>query len=140
MTRRLAGDRIHAPRRIALAAAGLLTIMLTVAACAPAGAGAGDPNAPVMTVQVEAADMRFTPEVIEVPSGTRLIIELTNTDRSDVHDLVFANGVKGERLWPDDSETIDVGVITEDLDGWCSVSNHRAMGMVMTVIATEAAG
>jgi nitrite reductase (NO-forming) len=92
----------------------------------------------VQTVQVEAADMRFTPNRIEVPAGTRLIIEVTNTDASLVHDLVFANGIAGKRLAPGESETIDVGVITGDLDGWCSIVGHRQMGMTMQIVATGA--
>ncbi len=131
-------------RRAGQAVAGLIAVMLTVGACAaidpvPLGWGGGavvDEDAPVMTVQVEAIDMHYTPDVIEVPVGTRLVIELTNADPTQVHDLVFANGVKGERLWPGESETIDVGVITGDLEGWCSVVGHRQMGMELTIVAT----
>ena len=136
----VAGDRSPARRRLGFAIAGLISVLLAVAACAPAVPDAGDPNAPVMTVQVEMADMRFTPDVIEVPVGTRLVIELANTDRGDVHDLVFENRVQSKRLGPGETETIDVGVITEDVEGWCSVSNHQAMGMVMTVVAVGGAG
>jgi len=134
-------------RRAGQAVAGLVAVMLTVTACAaidPTSLGWGggaliDEDAPVVTVQVEAADMRFTPEVIEVPAGSRLIIELTNADASMVHDLVVANGVTSGRLAPGETETLDVGVITDDLDGWCSVVGHRQMGMVMTIVATGAA-
>ncbi|UJP08947.1 multicopper oxidase domain-containing protein [Microbacterium sp. KUDC0406] len=134
-------------RRAGQAVAGLLAVVLAVAvpaAADPAGFGwsaapAGDADAPVKTVQVEAADMRFTPSHIEVPAGTRLVIELTNTDTEQVHDLVFANGIAGGRLAPGESQTIDVGVITADLDGWCSIIGHRQMGMTMTIVATGAA-
>lgn len=133
-------------RRAGQAVAGLLAVVLTVAVCAvidPIGLGwgrqaGGDPDAPVQVVQVEAADMRFTPNLIEVPVGTRLVVELTNTDDAQVHDLVFANGTGGTRLAPGASERIDVGVITEDVDGWCSIIGHRQMGMTLTVIAVGA--
>lgn len=82
--------------------------------------------------------MRFTPDVVEVPVGTRLVIEVTNTDKAQMHDLVLANGKGGTHLAPGESETIDVGVITDALDGWCSISNHRAMGMTLTVKAVDA--
>lgn len=82
--------------------------------------------------------MRFTPSEINVPVGTRLIIELTNTDPEQTHDLVFENGTGGKRLAPGDSETIDVGVITGDLDGWCSIIGHKQMGMTMRVVASGA--
>ncbi|MGO2744975.1 cupredoxin domain-containing protein [Microbacterium sp.] len=118
-------------RKLAL----LLVMMLALAGCS--ASPTDDPDAPVQTVQVDAANMRFTPDAIEVPVGTRLVIELTNTDVSQMHDLVFDNGAAGEHLAPGASETIDVGVITEDIDGWCSISNHRAMGMTMTVTAVN---
>lgn len=114
----------------------LLTMMLALAGCA--ASPVEDPDAPVQTVQVDAVNMRFTPDVIEVPVGTRLVIELTNTDPSQLHDLVLANGAAGTHLAPGDSESIDVGVVTEDIDGWCSISNHRAMGMTLTVVAVGA--
>jgi len=103
--------------------------------------GADGESAPVRTVRVEAADMRFTPDRIEVPVGTRLVIELTNTDAELVHDLVFENGAGGTRLAPGESTTIDVGAITGDLAGWCSIVGHRQMGMTLDIVATgEGAG
>jgi nitrite reductase (NO-forming) len=141
------GER-PAGHRAGQAVAGLLAVVLTVAVCAvvdPVGLGwgataGGDPDAPVQVVQVEAADMRFTPSTIEVPVGTRLVIELHNADDELVHDLVFANGTGGTRLSPGESERIDVGVITEDLDGWCSIIGHRQMGMTLAIVATGAPG
>lgn len=135
-------------RRAGQAVAGLLAVVVIVAGLAaadPAGMGwsaapQGAADAPVKTVQVQAANMRFSPSMIEVPSGTRLVIELTNTDEEQVHDLVFANGIAGSRLAPGESETIDVGVLTESLDGWCSILGHRQMGMVMNIVVTGADG
>lgn len=114
----------------------LLAIMLTLTGCTGTQS-ADDGDAPVQVVKIDAANMRFTPDVIEVPVGTRLEIELTNTDGM-IHDLVLANGVAGTHLAPGESEKIDVGVITEDVEGWCSISNHRAMGMTLTIVATTA--
>ncbi|GAA5152944.1 multicopper oxidase domain-containing protein [Microbacterium pseudoresistens] len=135
-------------RRAGQAVAGLAAVVLAVAVTAaadPVGLGwgaapTGDADAPVRTVQVEAAGMRFTPNVIEVPAGTRLVIELINTDASQVHDLVFANGVAGTRLAPGESETIDVGVITEDVEGWCSIIGHKQMGMTLSIVAVGSDG
>ena len=139
------GDK---PHRAGQAIAGLLAVVLAVAVTAAldpvslgwgASAGGGDVNAPVKVVQVQATSYKYTPNTIEVPAGTRLKIELTNVDTSMVHDLVFSNGVAGHRLSPGDSETIDVGVITSDLDGWCSIIGHKQRGMTMTVVVTGAA-
>ncbi|WEG07861.1 multicopper oxidase domain-containing protein [Microbacterium horticulturae] len=150
------GDRPHGPirpegdkpHRAGQAVAGLLAVVLAVAVTAAvdpvslgwsASAGAADANAPVKVVQVQATSYKYTPNTIEVPAGTRLKIELTNVDTSMVHDLVFSNGVAGHRLSPGESETIDVGVITADLDGWCSIIGHKQLGMTMTVKVTGAA-
>ncbi|GAA4480375.1 multicopper oxidase domain-containing protein [Microbacterium panaciterrae] len=130
--------------RAGQAIAGLIAVIMVVAGAAafdpvslgwsavPAAAG----DAPVKVVTVHAANMRFTPSRIEVPAGTHLKIALTNTDTGQVHDLVFANGTGGTRLAPGASETIDVGVITANLEGWCSIIGHRQAGMTLTVVAT----
>lgn len=97
------------------------------------------PTGETQTVAVEARDMKFFPDSIEIEPGTNLIIELTNTDKADVHDLVFANGVKSGRLAPGASKTIDVGLISSDLDGWCSIIGHKQMGMTMQIVTGEAA-
>lgn len=89
------------------------------------------------TISVEAtSDMRFTPDSVEVPLGNRLIIEVTNTDTANAHDLTFANGTSTGRIDPGATKTVDAGIITSALDGWCSVVGHRAMGMTFTVTTT----
>ena len=102
----------------------------------PLAGGPATPTGETVTVQVESKNMRFYPDNIEVAPGTNLIIELTNTDKSDVHDLVLANGVKSGRLAPGSSKTIEVGVVGASLEGWCSIIGHRQMGMVMTITTT----
>lgn len=87
-----------------------------------------------VTVSVEG--MRFIPDVVEVPVGDELVITLENTG-TVVHDLVMENGTRTAHLGPGESQTIEVGVIAADMDGWCSVSNHRDLGMALTIIAVE---
>lgn len=91
------------------------------------------PNGKTETVTVEARDMKFFPNSIEVEPGTALIIELTNTDKADVHDLVLANGVKSGRLAPGASATMEIGVVSANLEGWCSIIGHRQMGMTLDI-------
>ncbi len=143
-------------QRLGQAAAGFMAVVLAVAlgvALDPAAAGmrepaaatqnqnsaAGADTAPVKTVEMTAQNMRFTPSRIEVEAGTRLVIKLTNTDTSQVHDLVLANGAESGRLSPGQSAEVDAGIITADLDGWCSIVGHRQMGMVMHIAVTGAA-
>ena len=131
-----------------LAATGLAAVVLAVAvgvALDPAAltgttsvsAAAGvTATGETRTVAVVARDMRFFPDTIEVPAGTRLLVELTNGDDGDVHDLVLDSGDDTGRLAPGESTTLDVGVVGRDLDGWCSVLGHRQMGMVLRVDVT----
>ncbi|GAB3260411.1 multicopper oxidase domain-containing protein [Nocardioides dilutus] len=104
-----------------------------------AAAGAAATGA-TTTVEVEAHDMRFTPDTVSVPAGNRLVIVLTNTDEEDVHDLVIESGAHSGRLAPGQSARVDVGVVGRDLEGWCSVVGHRQMGMVLTIEVTGSAG
>ncbi|HEX6247960.1 MAG TPA: multicopper oxidase domain-containing protein [Nocardioidaceae bacterium] len=136
-----------------LAATGLAALVLAVAvgvavdpaaltgtrslAAASAGVAA---TGETQTVAVEARDMRFTPATIEVPAGTHLVIELTNTDDEDVHDLVLDSGVDSGRLSPGESTAVDVGVVGRTVEGWCSVVGHRQMGMVLTIEVTGGDG
>lgn len=85
------------------------------------------------TVDVSAANMRFTPATITVPTGDKLVIRLKNTDAEQTHDLVLANGATSGRLAPGESRTFDAGVIGGNLDGWCSIVGHKQMGMTLAV-------
>lgn len=144
-------------RRAGAAVGALLLATLTLLAVGtvhPLTGGSGAPERPgaatgpsatsgpgaLRTVAVTAADLRFTPARIEVPAGTRLVIELTNTDPAMTHDLVAENGARTSRLAPGQSESVDLGVITADLDAWCGIAGHRQQGMVLDIIATGAGG
>ncbi|UZN05105.1 multicopper oxidase domain-containing protein [Cellulomonas sp. S1-8] len=111
-----------------------------VAAVGGSAAAAGDIAATggTTTVTVEAQDMRFVPDVIEVPAGDRLVLEVVNVDDT-VHDLVLDGGVTSGRLVPGARATVDLGVVGRDLAGWCSVAGHRLMGMTLAVVATGGA-
>ncbi|WP_262425861.1 hypothetical protein [Brachybacterium sp. Z12] len=76
--------------------------------------------------------------MLEVPAGDALVIELSNDDPYDVHDLVLAGGVSSGRLQPGAATTVEAGVIGHDLEGWCSIAGHRAMGMTLRVTALGA--
>lgn len=101
---------------------------------------AGDlrPTGNTITVQVSMEGMRFTPDVITVPAGDELLIELVNNDPTTTHDLVLSNGVDSGRLMPGDRATLEVGVIGAAIDGWCSVVGHRQMGMILQIVVDSA--
>ena len=67
--------------------------------CSSAAAqGSAAETGETTTVRVEARDMRFFPDTVEVPAGDRLVVELVNTDDEDVHDLVLDSGARSARL------------------------------------------
>lgn len=105
-------------------------LLLTGCSSAPAVTPSGQTTEVTVTVE----GMMYVPDVIEVPVGDNLVVTFENTG-TDMHDLVFDNGKGSVHLAPGDSQVIEVGVIGEDMDAWCSVSNHRQLGMVLVVKA-----
>ena len=96
------------------------------------------PTGEVTEVEVTVQGMSFIPGTIEVPVGNTLVVTLNNTG-DQRHDLTFANGVTIEPVAPGASATVEVGVITADMEGWCTLPGHRQMGMTLDVIAVGAA-
>lgn len=139
-TRPIATQVLTAITALALAVAVGSAVTATTAGTAAGAADAARviPTGQTTTVAVDAHDMRFTPSTITVPKGNRLVINLTNTDKSQVHDLVLANGVFSPRLSPGQHARLDAGVIGASLDGWCSVIGHRQMGMTMRILVSGA--
>ena len=91
------------------------------------------PTGHTTTVNITAKGMKYHPSTITVPAGDQLVVEITNKDPNQVHDLQFANGAHSSRLAPGDHATVKVGVITGPTEGWCTVVGHKSMGMVLDV-------
>lgn len=120
--------------------AGLAVLVLLISGCSAPGNNAGADAAAtgeVTSVTVGVTGMLYDTSVIEVPYGNRLEVTLDNTGM-EMHDLRFDNGARTKRLAPGRSEVIDVGVITGDMDGWCTIAGHRAQGMELVVVVTGA--
>ena len=77
--------------------------------------------------------MKYHPSTISVPAGDELVVEITNKDPNQVHDLQFANGAHSPRLDPGAHATVKAGVITGPTEGWCTIVGHKSMGMVLKV-------
>ena len=73
----------------------------------------------------------LTPEGSE--GGHRVLLHLRNDDPELDHDLLLDSGVDSGRLAPGDSATLDLGVVTADLTGRCTIAGHHAQGMVFAV-------
>lgn len=89
-------------------------------------------------VTITAKDMSFEPKQISVPAGHQLTITLVNADDM-MHDLKLANGAESGRLNPGQSVTFDAGVITANLDGWCTIAGHKQQGMTLAITTGQAA-
>ena len=143
MKKREPVEPITAPRYNQVTA-GIAVLALVLAAfggLGTSGSSTAAPAAPVLegdiySVTIDAGDMVFTPDVIEVPYGKTLEVTLINTDDM-VHDLKFANGAQTGRMTPDEEATITVGPITEDMEGWCTIAGHRAQGMDLMVLVQQ---
>ncbi|WP_146819017.1 multicopper oxidase domain-containing protein [Actinotalea fermentans] len=136
-------------RRSALAGGVALAVAVAGAVAAdPAAAGLGAAadagvaaTGRVVEVEVVARDMRFEPASVTVESGDRLVVVLANAD--DVaHDLVLDSGASSGRVAPGGTGRLEVEVVGRALDGWCSVTGHRQMGMTfrVEVAGAETAG
>lgn len=138
---------LHAASGSAVAALGTLVLAVAVGvamsgpgALIPAAGGAGAAASAdvaatghTTTVSMVMKSMRFSPSTVRVPVGDRLVIRVTNHDQT-VHDLTLATGTTSGRLAPGASGRVDAGVIGGDVDGWCSVTGHRQLGMTMRIV------
>lgn len=100
---------------------------------ASSGAGGG----PTETVAVDLGDLFVEPDRVEVPAGSRLEVEVTNTGDLE-HDLKLEGEDGTERLAPGETRTADFGVIDADAEAWCTVPGHKDAGMVLAIAVTEA--
>ncbi len=137
------GGKLPSDRVVGLIlGAALLLLALSVAVVARVnGSHAGVPTAAAggtRTVAVQLGDMRMTPASVSVPMGTRLILQVTNTDTVR-HDLYIDGGPRTPLLAHHQRARLDLGVVTHTLHGWCTVPGHKAAGMTMTIVVAGAA-
>jgi heme A synthase/FtsP/CotA-like multicopper oxidase with cupredoxin domain len=126
---------------VLLLSVGYLVGTQQVAATDADGAGGSadsvaTPTGHTTTAEVAIEDMRFVPDLIEVPVGDVLEIRLTNNDDRE-HDVVVDSGQRTSRLTTGSTETLTVGVVTDSFEGWCSIAGHRWLGMTLKVAVTE---
>ena len=88
----------------------------------------------VVTADVRIERMRYVPDRIEVPRGTKLVVNLVN-DGDKEHDLKIGEANSG-RLSPGESSTTYFGEFNKDTRGWCTIAGHKTMGMTFKVDVT----
>ena len=118
-------------------------------AATPAPAGASASPAPssgaaaetVGAVTIEAFDLGFTPNAIEMDSPGRYAVTLSNTGTIP-HDVTFPDGTTTGMVNGGASATIEVDVPADGLTFLCSIPGHAQAGMegTVTVKGATAAG
>lgn len=119
---------------VALASLVAVGVALTLGMGAPAPSVAAGVVGAARTVDVTLNNMRFSPDVLDVPAGTRLVLRVTNIDGLP-HDLRVDTGEHTPRLSRGQTAVLDLGVVQQDRDVWCDVPGHKAAGMTMTIRA-----
>ncbi|MEB3065435.1 multicopper oxidase domain-containing protein [[Mycobacterium] zoologicum] len=119
---------------VAVASLVAVSAALALGMGAPAPSGAAAVSGAAHTVEVTLNNMRFSPDVIDVPAGTRLVLRVTNADGLP-HDLRVDTGEHTPRLTRGQTAVLDLGVVQQDRDVWCDVPGHKAAGMTMTIHA-----
>ncbi|WP_051900902.1 multicopper oxidase domain-containing protein [Streptomyces aureus] len=98
-----------------------------------AGGAAGRGSGATRTVAVALTDLRIRPARIEVAAGTRLRLDVTNTD-SQRHDLKVEDGPATPMLAQGEGRVLDLGPVTADRRAWCTMPGHRAAGMSLDIV------
>ena len=95
---------------------------------------------PPQQFEVELGDLYVKPNMLEVEAGRPVVLVVTNSESAAMeHDLML-DGTKGtELLVPGESQTVDIGVVTDGQQAWCTVAGHKAAGMVLTFMVKGAA-
>ncbi|MFA1548384.1 multicopper oxidase domain-containing protein [Actinomadura chokoriensis] len=134
--------RSHRPSPVVAGiTAGVLLTALALAVGVTASSGGSSPQTVAASgtrvVEVTLAGMRIRPGTIEAAPGTRLVLRVTNKDAMR-HDLRLESGQATPMLDAGESATLTVPSVRGTIDGWCTVSGHRAAGMTMQIKTTGA--
>jgi nitrite reductase (NO-forming) len=121
-------------------------IIAAIALFLPSSDGSSTPATTVAAVTgepqvfaVELGDLYVKPNQIEVEAGRPVVLTVTNASASIPHDLKLDGATGTAMLDPGQSEEIDLGVVSDGAQAWCTVPGHKAAGMVVTFVVKGAA-
>jgi nitrite reductase (NO-forming) len=78
-----------------------------------------------------------TPDVVAVDRGTHLILDVVN-EGNGVHDLAVDGGASRTRmLEPGESQRLDLGRVSADIQAVCTLSGHELAGMSLDIRVYE---
>jgi nitrite reductase (NO-forming) len=137
----VAPQKAHSP--LGGVALGLVMTLVPVLIAVSGQTGGDRPGAVALSggtqeVAVTLVNMDIRPGVITVPAGTTVRLVVTNKD-SMRHDVAFPEssalpgGMATPMLSRGQTSTIDLGVVTTNLSGWCTVPGHKAAGMTLDI-------
>ncbi len=78
-----------------------------------------------------------TPDVLEVERGTHVVLNVVNEGGED-HDLAVDGGPRTRTLGPGQAQRLDLGTVTGDWAGWCTLPNHKVAGMTLDIRVVDA--
>jgi nitrite reductase (NO-forming) len=74
-----------------------------------------------------------TPDELVVERGTHVVLDVAN-EGDGVHDLALDGGPRTQMLDPDQSQRLDLGVITTSLpELYCTLPGHKSAGMALDI-------
>lgn len=84
-------------------------------------------------IAVELTDFDVRPGTLVVDRGTHVVLEVTNTGDED-HDLAFEGGrLHTSTLSNGQSQRLDLGTVTRQLESWCTLPFHKTLGMKLRI-------
>ncbi len=105
------------------------TAPVAASATAPAkGAFGSKPT----TVLVSLGDLFVKPNKLSANAGEHVILNIRNSGQLE-HDLHLSSGAKTKMLKGGESETLDLGVVSASLTGFCTVAGHKDAGMTFVL-------
>jgi nitrite reductase (NO-forming) len=90
---------------------------------------------PALTFDIELGDLYVKPSSIEVPSGTPVVLTVTNNGAMP-HDLKLEGTDGTDLLDPGTTAEVTFGPFDADAQAWCTVPGHKEAGMLLDITVT----
>ncbi len=96
------------------------------------GGGAAAVGGGTKTFEVTLSDLDIQPASIDIAAGDRVVLEVTN-EGAMAHDVKLGGTTGSAMLDPGATATVDLGVLSETAQAWCTVPGHKEAGMVLDI-------
>ena len=84
------------------------------------------------TVLISLGDLFVKPNKLSADAGEHVVLNIRNTGKLE-HDLQLSSGAMTKMLKAGESETLDLGVVSTSLTGFCTVAGHKDAGMTFAL-------